>query len=346
MRDTKDNFIMLPTVDICFKGLMNNPKVRKGFIAALLKIDPEKIGSTRLLPAALQQEYPDDKLGILDVRIMMEDGTQIDMEMQVAYFDCWDARVLFYLSRIFSGQLRQGEPYENLKKCIHVSILDFIHFENDRKCCRTISFCDEKTGEKYTDLMEIQILELKKLPDNLRDSGDIVRWMRFLGGKSRKEFEDMAKTDEYIEEAYRELERLSSDEQAKLEYEARERAIKDYNSQMNSALKRGMQRGIERGLERGIKQGIERGMKQGIERGMKQGIERGMKQGIERGMKQGIERGIEQGRQLGAQMKLEKVTANMLTRGFSVEETAEMTGEDAAVVRAIAEKLKKENADA
>ena len=32
-----DNFIMLPTVDFCFKGLMNNPKVRKGFIAALLK---------------------------------------------------------------------------------------------------------------------------------------------------------------------------------------------------------------------------------------------------------------------------------------------------------------------
>ena len=38
MRD--DNFIMLPTVDVCFKGLMYNPKVRKGFIAALLGTDP------------------------------------------------------------------------------------------------------------------------------------------------------------------------------------------------------------------------------------------------------------------------------------------------------------------
>ena len=38
-----DNFIMLPTVDICFKGLMNNPKVRKGFIAALLNIDQKTI---------------------------------------------------------------------------------------------------------------------------------------------------------------------------------------------------------------------------------------------------------------------------------------------------------------
>ncbi len=31
-----DDFIMLPTVDVCFRGLMYNPKVRKGFIAALL----------------------------------------------------------------------------------------------------------------------------------------------------------------------------------------------------------------------------------------------------------------------------------------------------------------------
>ena len=30
-----DNFIMLPTVDICFKNLMENPEVRRGFIAAL-----------------------------------------------------------------------------------------------------------------------------------------------------------------------------------------------------------------------------------------------------------------------------------------------------------------------
>ena len=127
---------------------MNNPIVRKGFIAALLKADPETIAETTLLPTILHQDYPDDKLGILDVRVLMENGTQIDMEMQVAYFEYWDARVLFYLSRIFTDQLRKGESYENLKKCIHVSILDFIHFKEDDKCHRTICFCDEKNRQK------------------------------------------------------------------------------------------------------------------------------------------------------------------------------------------------------
>lgn len=52
-----DNFIMLPTVDFCFKGLMNNPKVRKGFIAALLKTSPSSIRETTLLPTALRRDY-------------------------------------------------------------------------------------------------------------------------------------------------------------------------------------------------------------------------------------------------------------------------------------------------
>ena len=94
MKKTKDNFIMLPTIDICFKNLMENPDVRKGFIAALLKCRPEEVSKTTLLPTTLRREYGDDKLGILDVLVLLADGTQIDMEMQVAYFDYWDARVL------------------------------------------------------------------------------------------------------------------------------------------------------------------------------------------------------------------------------------------------------------
>lgn len=40
MKKPDENFIMLPTVDFCFKELMMNPKVRTGFIAALLDLFP------------------------------------------------------------------------------------------------------------------------------------------------------------------------------------------------------------------------------------------------------------------------------------------------------------------
>ena len=49
----------------------------------------------------------------------------------------------------------------------------------------------------------------------------------------------MAEKDPYIEKAYEELERMSADEKKRLEYEAREKALRDYNSQMSSARRRG-----------------------------------------------------------------------------------------------------------
>ena len=199
MAKKDDNFIMLPTVDVCFKGLMYNPKVRKGFIAALLGADPAAVRETVLLPTALRQEYPDEKLGILDVRALMEDGAQINMEMQ--------------------------------------------------------------------------ILELKKLPEELQSDDEVIRWMRFLAGKNRKELEDMAGTSEYIEEAYRELERMSADERARLEYEARQKAIRDHDAIMSSAWETGMEKGLQEGMEKGLQEGREQGMKDIVFRMLEKGMD-------------------------------------------------------------------------
>ena len=131
LSEQNDNFIMLPTVEFCFKELMQNKEVRKGILSALLGRNPEELEDTELLPTILQPEYQDEKLGILDVRVLFADGTQTDLEMQVVQFDFWPNRVLFYLGKMYTGQIKRGEPYEKLKKCIHVSILDFLHFPKD-----------------------------------------------------------------------------------------------------------------------------------------------------------------------------------------------------------------------
>lgn len=86
---TEDDFIMLPTVDFCFKELMQNENIRKGIVAALLKLHPEDVEKTDLMPTILQKQYEDDKYGILDVRVKLKNGVQIDFEMQVVYYDYW-----------------------------------------------------------------------------------------------------------------------------------------------------------------------------------------------------------------------------------------------------------------
>ena len=59
----------------------------------------------------------------------------------------------------------------------------------------------------------------------------------------------MAEKKTCFEEAYDVLDKLSADEIKRLEYEAREKAIKDYNTQMWSAENRGLKKGREEGLK-------------------------------------------------------------------------------------------------
>ena len=62
--------------------------------------------------------------------------------------------------------------------------------------------------------------------------------------------------DEYIEEAYGELKKLSLDEQKRLEYEWREKAIRDYNTQMHSAEKRGERLALKRLVGSKVEKGM------------------------------------------------------------------------------------------
>ena len=75
--------------------------------------------------------------------------------------------------------------------------------------------------------------------------------MRFLGGKTREEFEDMADLNKYIGIAYEELQKLSADELKRLDYESREKAIRDHKSFMRGAIKQGLKQGLEQGLKEG-----------------------------------------------------------------------------------------------
>ena len=106
-----------------------------------------------------------------------------------------------------------------------------------KKCYRRIALCDTETGKEYTDLLEMHILELSKLPPEQKNETDLLQWMRFLGGKCREDFKKMAENNSTFEEAYDVLDRLSADEKKRLEYEARQKAIRDHDIMMKTAKK-------------------------------------------------------------------------------------------------------------
>ena len=106
--------------------------------------------------------------------------------------------------------------------------------------------------------MKMHILELSKLPPEEKNETSLLQWMRFLGGKTRKDFEEMAKKNSELEEAYDVLDKLSADEKKRLEYETRQRAIRDYNIGMLTAERRGIEAGRKIGITEGRTEGANR----------------------------------------------------------------------------------------
>ena len=115
----------------------------------------------------------------------------------------------------------------------------------------------------YTDKMEFYVVELPKLPKELQeDSSDILLWAKFINAEKKEEFDMLAAKNPYIQSAYKQLQLISQDKTKRLEYEAREKAIRDYNQLMYEAEERGVQRGTEQGMQQGLKEGIQQGIQQ------------------------------------------------------------------------------------
>lgn len=111
-----EDFIMSPKVDFAFKELMRDEMVRKGFLSAVLNIKDTDIQSTVLLNTNLPRPHEDDKQSILDVRLTMNDTTEINIEIQLAYMSSWADRSTFYLSKMLVEQVgvnkRSGQTHE------------------------------------------------------------------------------------------------------------------------------------------------------------------------------------------------------------------------------------------
>ncbi len=244
-------FLMKPKIDFAFKEIMTDKKARIGFLSAMLKLNPKDIKETTLLNTSLRKTYEDDKLGILDVRVLMNDDTEIDIEVQLSELSVWAERSLFYLAKMYTEQINPGDSYNKFKKCVSISILDFKLFDDTKNFYSCFHIAEDNRHSLYTDKMEFHVLELPKLPEQPEnDSDNILLWAKFINAERKEEFDMVADKNPYIESAYQTLQVISQNKEKRLEYEAREKAIRDHNQFLFEARQKGRAEGREMGEER------------------------------------------------------------------------------------------------
>ena len=238
--------ILSPRIDAVFKRLMgdtNDTSPLVGFLKAALDLPAEDYAHVQLLDPHVMGEAPDDKLGILDVRLETSTGKQVDIEIQIAALPEMPARILFYLGRMITGQLAPGKGYSHIKRSISILIADYIQLPDVADYHNRYRLYNPKNGSLFTDLLEINVLELPKLP-KVADGSKLCWWCQFFQASKEEEFEMLAKKDAAIGTAVGKLKELSRDESLRMLAESRQIALWDEESRLRGARNEGRQEGF------------------------------------------------------------------------------------------------------
>ena len=230
---------------------------------------------------------PDDregKLSLIDIRAITNDGTEIDIEVQIRSQRYFSERVLYYGAKMYVDELGEGDIYAKLRPVIVIVIaaetmLPYSAFHTYRH------YVDENGGEvvdaKFNDI-SFHFIELSKLKlSDLKNLSKMEAWSAYFSGRyERKEMEEIMMTEPVIREAVRYESRFSGTKQLRMRYEQREKAIRDYNSGMHDAREQGREQGLEEGLEEGRAEGRAEGLVKGRAEGQAEMLKSLVQKGV------------------------------------------------------------------
>lgn len=212
------------TNDYLFRALLQqNNKVLKGLISSLLHLPLEEMVSVEITnPIELGKSF-DDKTFFLDIKVLLNSNTVINLEMQVINEHNWPERSLSYLCRSFDS-LNRGESYLEVKPAIQISLLDFTLFPDNPEFYATYQLLNVKNCIKYSDKLRLHVLDLTHI--DLATEEDkkyqIDYWAALFKTTTWEELKMLAKKNDAIAEAVETIYKLSEEENIRLQCEARE----------------------------------------------------------------------------------------------------------------------------
>lgn len=205
---------MTPKRDFIFKklfGTVGKERLVKDFLEAILNIKIKSLTlgqETTLLP-----ESELGKTGVLDVKVELEDGSIVDIEMQRAENEFIVERAHFYASRMYSGQLKKGQGYEELNKVIVIFIMDFNLFNSIKEYHTKWVMTERQNVKMSFDEIELHFIELPKfLASKYDKKRKLDQWLLFIDYSQKELVKSIMDENEVVKEADEELRKLQMDE--------------------------------------------------------------------------------------------------------------------------------------
>ena len=202
----------------------------------------------------LERELIDDKTGILDIEATIDENTVIDIEMQMQNQYNMKERTLYYWSGLYYTGLQKNENYKINKRAITINIMNFDMFK-EGPYHEKVELRREYKNILLTDKLEIHFIQLTKFMKEARKEEDkeLWNWLTFICNKNEEEVREIMEENEEIKKANEQLEYLTGDEAVRRMAFLREKAERDYVTNMSGAKEEGEKIGEKRGIKVGEK---------------------------------------------------------------------------------------------
>lgn len=249
--------LLKPTNDYVFKrifGQKKNSDILKDLLQAILpnwnikNVEPRQ-------EVQLETDFITDKVCRLDILATLDDGTKVDIEMQMRNYNDIEARSLFYTTREYHQSLENGQDYIEIPKSIGIWISNFNVFNDEGPFHEIVRLRRDYKNQIFTDKIEMHYLQLPKFKQKCkRISNKLEEWLTFISFENMEELKMIE--NEKVKKAEEELEYLSGDEAERRIAYLRETAEIDRKFAMTAARDQGREEGRAEGKSEGRAEGM------------------------------------------------------------------------------------------
>ena len=213
-----------------------------------------------LLPNELAPGDTEEKAERFDVNCKIDDGSQVNLEMQASYMveDLGGQHLnlkgksIYYLTDLHSSQPAKGlRRYDRLARSYQITFCSYTIFPNTQDYVNSFSLRHDTTGELLSDAINLTFVELSKLDEVVKkpvsDMTDLDKWSVFFQYAPDMEHREIVnkviESEEVLQVAGNLLMSISQNEQERAIYRSRRKFQTDMQSNLATAEDNGKQIG-------------------------------------------------------------------------------------------------------
>ena len=255
--------LLNPRIDAIFKAIFTQEtkESNEALLSFITSVLGRKITNLKLTSNEPPLTSPEDKKMSFDVSVTFENGERASIEMQGRNVDdSFETRSEIQIARLLNNNAKQGNEW-NAEKVYQISVLNF-HLPKDDKCEMSWYNMKNQKGHElsgHLNVIYIDLLVIKKLlgtpVENLTPLQKWGLYFSYADDENQKDYiKQISQSEKGIMEADIIVGHMSEAESNWHLQNSRDIAVRDYNTGLSNAKKRGLEEGLKEGMEKGAQQ--------------------------------------------------------------------------------------------